>query len=256
MAPLDAILCVGENCTFPKKEGCRHHKNGGTVECEQVYYCACCQTRERDNMPPEPPGSRNFIVNPNGAHGTRGWNLQRMQWKVEQIEVPIDNNTTTNFVSSFQWCVMYQSVPLYRYVHNPSSVRIEASAKFMGRTDCPSVFRMELFATNAQGQTIRQISTETMNSPADFWEKATLILEPVAGLHEVTLCIAGKDSRCWRGDYGSKVCHCSVRVLGTEEELESILLGGRGMIIPSIFISFPFHFNCIYNLSCGRDSTT
>ena len=231
MAPLEAIPCLGESCKYPKREDCTHHQNGSSVECEQVYYCACCQTNVKDNMPPEQPGSRNFIINPNGAHGTRGWNLQRMQWKVEQTEVPIDNNTTTNFVSSFQWCVMYQSVPLHRYVRNPSSARIEASAKFMGRTDCPSVFRMELFATNAQGQTIRRISTETMNSPADFWEKATLVLEPVAGLHEVTLCIAGKDSRCWRGEYGSKVCHCSVRVLGSEEELESILLGGRGTII-------------------------
>lgn len=226
MHPLEAIPCAGESCTFPKNEGCEYHKNGESIDCEQVYSCACCQTSGRHNIQVEQPGSRNFILNPNGADGLLGWKLQHAPWKVEPIQIPIDRNTTTNFVSSYQWCVMHQTVPLHRYVHHPSTIRCEVSAMFMGRTDCPSVFRMEVIATDAQRRIVHRESTNTLQSPVDFWEKATVVLEHIEGLHEVTLCIAGKDSRFWQGNYGSKVCHCSVRVLGSEEELEGALIPG------------------------------
>ncbi|KAL7515248.1 hypothetical protein ACHAXN_012647 [Cyclotella atomus] len=224
VSSLEAIPCPGESCTYPKKEGCIRHKNGNSFDCEQVYYCICCQTKS--NALEEQPGSRNFVVNPSGANGLRGWNFQNMPWKVEQMGVQVDNSTTTNFVSTYQWCVMYQSVPIHTFVRDPTAVRVEASAKFMGRTDCPSVFRMEIIATDAQKRVLQRLRTDVLNSPVDFWEKATLILEPMVGLHEVTLCIAGKDSRFWHGNYGSKVCHCSVRILGTAEELESVLVQG------------------------------
>lgn len=105
-------------------------------------------------------------------------------------------------------------------------MRIEASAKFMGRTDCPSQFKMEVIATDSNERILRRISTATLDSPVDFWEKACLILEPLEGLHQVTLSVFGKDSRFWSGEYGSKVCHCSIRVLGTIEELEGVLIEG------------------------------
>ena len=225
-APLEAIPCPGENCEYPKKKECNRHRNGKSFDCEQVYYCLCCRANARNDCEEERPGSRNFIVNPNGANQFRGWVLQHMPWKVEPIQVPIDNNTTTNFVSSFQWCSMYQTVPLHRYVNDPSAVRIEASAKFMGRTDCPSVFRLEILATDVRQRILRRMNSGILNSPVDFWEKISLVLEPMEGLHEVTLCISGRDSRFWSGNYGSKVCHCSVRVLGTGEELESLLNEG------------------------------
>lgn len=225
--PLEAIPCQGTSCAYPKKERQDQHKNGKSLDCEQVYYCVCCQTKS--NAQAEQPGSRNFIVNQSGGDRLNGWrkvNQGYLSWQVEAMDVSIDSNTTTNFVSSHSWCVMCQTVPIHRYVHNPSTVRIEASAMFMGRTDCPSVFRMEAVASDSQKRVLQRVNTDTMNSPADFWEKATLFLEPMEGLHEVTLCIAGKDSRFWRGQYGSKVCHCSVRVLGTEEELAAVMVQG------------------------------
>ncbi|KAL3792446.1 hypothetical protein HJC23_001564 [Cyclotella cryptica] len=229
VSSLDAIPCTGESCLYPKLDGFDAHNNGESLDCEQVYYCACCLTDTTRNASlEESPGSRNLIVNPSGEQGTRGWTLNpgHCRWKVESMEVPIDSNTRTNFVSSYSWCIMYQTVPVHRFVRTPSQVRIEASAKFMGRTDCPSVFRMEVIATDAGRRILRRIQTDTLNSPVDFWEKACLILEPVEGLHQVTLSVSGKDSRFWRGDYGSKVCHCSIRVLGTEEELEGVLIQG------------------------------
>ncbi|KAL7518146.1 hypothetical protein ACHAWX_003002 [Stephanocyclus meneghinianus] len=226
VSSLDAIPCAGDCCIYPKLEGFDMHSNGESLDCEQVYFCACCATGTVSAQ--ELPGSRNLIVNPSGDQGTRGWTLLPGHCcsKVQPIHIPVDSDTPTNFVSSYEWCGMHQTVPLHRLVLRPSQVRIEALAKFMGRTDCPSVFKMEVIATDSNKRILRRISTDTLNSPVDFWEKACLILEPVEGLHQVTLCVFGKDSRFWSGEYGSKVCHCSIRVLGTEEELEGVLIQG------------------------------
>ena len=63
----------------------------------------------------------------------------------------------------------------------------------------------------------------------DFWENASLIIEPIVidGAYEVTMMVCGRDTRFWAGDFGSKVCHCSVRVLCEEHELEGILVGAE-----------------------------
>ena len=143
------------------------------------------------------------------------------------MEVPVDENTRSNFVSSFQWCIMLQKVPLHRYARNPSLARIEVSCKFMGRTDCPSMFRMEAVVTNSRGRILHRTGTSELAVPADFWEKVTLTIDPVEGAHEGTMVVYGKDARFWQGNFGSKVCHCSVRVLGTEEELRNVLVTGK-----------------------------
>jgi hypothetical protein len=150
------------------------------------------------------------------------------RWEVENSEVRADPNTQTNFVSGFTWAGMMQSVPLHQYVRDPSSVKIEVSAKFMGRTDCPSVFRMQAIVTDANRRTIHQVATSELQSPAGYWEKATLTIDPVHGAHEVIMIVFGKDQRFWAGNYGSKVCHCSVRVLCEEDEIDDIVLPGIG----------------------------
>jgi len=158
----------------------------------------------------------------------RGWQSAHGHglWRVENMEIPVDRSTTSNFVSSYMWCVMAQTIPLHQYVRHPSMARLEVSAKVMARTDCPSVFRMEAIVTDSQRRVIRREQTSQLDAPADFWEKITLTFDPVDGAHEVTMVVYGKDSRFWQGNFGSKVCHCSVRVLGTEEELRNNLLPG------------------------------
>lgn len=233
---LEGSRCKGgTNCPFPKPQGQTAHKNGSTRDCEQVYYCAWCDSSSMRRHALEATGSRNFIVNPNGEEGQRMWHpvgfrgqiLDR--WKVENSEVRADPNTHTNFVSGFTWAGMMQHVPLHQYVRDPSSVKIEVSAKFMGRTDCPSVFRMQAIVTDANGRTIHQVATSELQSPAGYWEKATLTIDPVNGAHEVMMVVLGKDQRFWAGNYGSKVCHCSVRVLCEEDEIEDIVLPGPGI---------------------------
>lgn len=233
-------------------EGCDTHSNGSTLECEQVYYCAMCDSSSSSGnnttlaAEEETPGSRNLIVNPSGEEGStisiRGWqHRSNGRWKVEPMDILVDDDGITrfNYVSNFQWCVMTQTIPLHRYIRTPSSsttnntaLRIEISAKYMGRTDCPSVFRMEVRVTNIRREVIYQSSTSTLPAPVDFWEKATLTIDVGVDVdadnndaaHEVIMIVYGKDSRFWEGNFGSKVCHCSVRVLGTEEELREIIL--------------------------------
>jgi hypothetical protein len=45
---------------------------------------------------------------------------------------------------------MTQSVSLHQWSFDPSEVRLEVSAKCMGRTDCPSVFRLEGIVLDGQ----------------------------------------------------------------------------------------------------------
>jgi len=83
---------------------------------------------------------------------------------------------------------------------------------------------MEAVVTNSRRGVIHRTSTPQLNAPAGYWEKAMLTIDPMGGAHEVTMILYGKDSRFWQGNFGSKVCHCSVRVLGTDEELREMLL--------------------------------
>jgi hypothetical protein len=181
--------------------------------------------RHGDNIILE-EGSRNFISNPSGEFGMRHWQQlnPQMSWGVEQSEISVDGMVRTNFVSSFQWCVMAQSVPLHRLVFDPSSVRIEVSAMYKARTDCPSVFRMEAILLDSRQREICRRSTAALVAPADFWERAPIVFEPTDGAHQVVIVVYGKDSRFWRGKFGSKVANCSVRILCAEDELEQVLI--------------------------------
>lgn len=230
---LEGIQCVGKSCPFPKAGGSEQHSNGPGLDCEQVYYCASCESSPSGHGFAERPGSANFIANPSGEEGTRFWQTARQsqqyshcRWSVENMEVRVDETTRTNFVSSYQLCTMYQKVPLHQLLRDSSRARLEVSAKFMARTDCPSVFKMEAIVSDSNGRMIHRAATSQLDAPADFWEKATIVIEPVRGAHEVIMVLHGKDSRFWQGNYGSKVCHCSVRVLGTAEELQDILRTG------------------------------
>ena len=221
-----AIPCRGSCCTFPKPQGQTSHSNGSSRDCEQLYYCACCESASAGIAERERPGSRNFIVNPSGAEGTRGWyrSRGRQMWQVENSDVRVDPRTRTNFVSSYNWASMMQAVPLHQYVRNPSSLQIEVSSKFMGRTDCPALFRMEAVVLSVDRRVLHRVSTPVFTAPAGVWEKATLTIDPVNGAHEVIMIVNGKDQRFWAGNFGSKVCHCSIRVLCGQDEIGDILI--------------------------------
>lgn len=233
--PLEAIPCPGgEKCQHPKPDGQTHHDNGPGPNCEQVYQCVSCVTGGRDPNQPlaflEQPGSHNFIVNQSGEDGLLGWvpisigGRRPRMWSVEESSDPVRAGTTTNFVSSCTWCSMGQVVPLSALVREPSAVRIEVSAKYMGRTDCPSVFQLVALARDASSRILFRADTGILSSPADAWERASLVLEPQQGIHDVVLIVLGKDSNFWAGNYGSKVAECSVRVLCPVEDLRLVLL--------------------------------
>lgn len=231
--PLEAIPCVGgDQCKYPMQQGSDRHLNGPSPTCEQVYACVMCHSAPDRAASHVESGSRNFIVNPSGELGLQAWQqLGQAPWIVETSEIPVSETVTTNFVSSFAWCIMGQRVPLHRFVNDASSVRIEVSAKFMGRTDCPSVFLLEAIVFDAQRRVLHSISTPELDAPADFWEKTSLVIEPTPGAHEVAICIRGKDRRFWRGNFGAKVAECSLRILCSEENLEHVLRHGEAALL-------------------------
>jgi F-box associated region/RING-like zinc finger len=237
-AALEPIPCPGgDACPYPKKHNQTQHANGSSADCEQVYGCAICQSSPSNNTEHafvEPPGSRNLLQNGCGQHGlvgtisSIGWfhfnNSRPARWQVEQSDTPLRDGVSTNFVSSFQWCVMAQSVSLRQFVRNPAQATIEVSAKYMARTDCASVFRLEALLLDQNRRVLQRLHTNILNAPPDFWERASLTLVPTAGAHEVVIVIHGKDVPFWRGNFGSKVTDCQVRILGSPEELERQLI--------------------------------
>ena len=229
---LEAQPCPGgEACPHPMPAGQDRHSNGPGVENEQVYCCAWCDSDPTTTTTGagREPGSRNFITNSSGQEGMRGWRQlnPRMAWEVERdannAVVVDDSIVTTCFVSSYDWCVMAQQVPLHQYVADPASVRIEVAAQYTGRTDCPSVFRMEAVLLDVYNREIGRKGTDVLDAPQDAWERTSVVVEPTAGLHSVVMIVYGKDRPFWQGRYGSKVADCCVRVLCSEEELPHVL---------------------------------
>ena len=228
---LEPMACPGgSRCPFPKLHGQDRHQNGPSSSCEQVYQCVWCQSSPSRRPVSEqiPEGSTNLIINPHGREGLVGWQQlnPNMAWRVETSEIPVSSDITTNFVSSFVWCRMAQVVPLHRVVTDPSRVRLEVSARYMARTDCPSVFYLEAILIDSQQRRVHSMATPMLDAPQDYWERATLILEPSPGAHSLVMIVTGKDSRFWQGTFGSKVTDCSVRVLGSPEELQQIMREG------------------------------
>mmetsp|Transcript_320 Transcript_320/g.771 ORF Transcript_320/g.771 Transcript_320/m.771 type:complete len:654 (-) Transcript_320:84-2045(-) len=268
--PLQPVPCPGvDQCGFPKPhptnggtdgdsdDDCRH-KNGSIIECEQVYYCVLCDSAGRRHYWSSHhddfnirPGSPNLVRNPSGAEGLEGWQQTpragvASMWKVEQSELPLNEGTTTNFVSSFQPCIMSQVIDLDEIlnVEVPTSVQIEFASRYTGRSDCPSIFAMQAVVLadqndsqpNRQPVILHRQSTPTLQSPpGDYWERTVLDLDiqyrnPDTNIESTQLrprflkiFVMGKDTRFWQGRFGSKVADVSVRIIGSPENLESIL---------------------------------
>jgi hypothetical protein len=184
-------------------------------------------------------------VNPSGERGLRGWiqHSRHISWQVEPIEIPLPagdaaaatvTTTTTNFVSSFQWCVQSQAVPVEEVLREPA--RVEARCRYTGRSDCPSVLRMEVLVVgrrggsgnrNAGAPVLQRVALPELETSPDCWETARIelpdLVDPAAA-EAIVLVVAGKDQRFWAGNFGSKVADCTVRVLGDEAELDRVLV--------------------------------
>ena len=247
---ISPIPCPGPgSCPYPlPSDGpSNHHQNGPTIASEQVYGCAWCQSRTSDHdrrlSHQRRPGSHNLLQNPSGADQLQGW-VQlnpRMSWKVEPLHAPLDtflstSNATTNYVSSYFPCIMQQTIDLEQILSSRSAqtadapdqdLTFEVSALYMGRTDCPSVFRLHCTIIEAAAQPqdrviLAQKSTAVLEAPPDYWEKVELELPPVPASRAryVVVTVCGQDQRFWQGDFGSKVCDIQVRLLGTDDDLQ------------------------------------
>lgn len=108
---------------------------------------------------------------------------------------------------------MAQCVDLNHFVVNPGSSLIEVSARYLARTDCPSVFQLSAALYNERYERLDWFESPIQDAPADFWERLRHTFSPQPGARYVVIAIKGKDSNFWAGRFGSKVADCSVRVL-------------------------------------------
>jgi hypothetical protein len=170
---------------------------------------------------------------------------------------PLRPPIATNFVSSFLDCAMAQTVDLGKVLklgnNHPANasnnnnnntiprvIRIEVSARYTGRTDCPSVFGLQAILSESESSALRaarnqprRLSSGTLEAPPGvYWERTSLEfqLDPTEWTAPVvTVIVLGKDRRFWRGAFGSKVADITLRVVGaTAEELDALLVHPRG----------------------------
>jgi len=270
---IKAIPCPGNSCCHPKPT--EFHSNGPSPDCEQVYSCALCESIGNSDGGMHDPhaiaaGSRNFIVNPNGEEGLNGWErVSRARvWSVERhseqrdipplVQTPVMGfqdrpPITTNFVSNFQDCVMQQIVDLKAVLrlgtpnqNIPRTVRIEVSARYTGRTDCPSVFALQAALyegqpgpSSSQRPRItppqRKFTGALDAPPGVYWERASheFELDTTGNTWRrpmISVVVMGKDKRFWAGNFGSKVADITVRVVGLNaEEMEALVKPRNGM---------------------------
>ena len=158
--------------------------------------------------------SGNLLVNPCGKENFKGWHRLNYNnsWKVETSSHPLDKTVTTNFVSTYYWCSMEQTVNLCLVDPAP----VEVSARFMAHDKVPSSFRLQAKLLDARGKTLQKLSTRILVAPHKFWGRAALVFESVVGANAVKLTLHGKDGVLMPGYYGSKVTNCCVRILGVE----------------------------------------
>lgn len=211
---LAAIPCQGApECELGGLQPGERHKNGIRLDCELLLSCTICDTGG-DNVEREvAAGSGNFLRNSSGDENTAGWtNFGSLPWRVERP--PMESiGPAANFVSGYVWCCMVQVVDLARFVLSPAEREVEVSARYMGRTDCPSVFRMVCTVFDERGQNLEEWDSGILNAPPDGWELLRHVFGPSAGRRFISVAVYGKDTRFWHGDYGSKVANISLRLL-------------------------------------------
>eukprot|EP00171_Calliarthron_tuberculosum_P019875 IDg19875t1 len=165
---IPALPCVGHpGCTLPMRATQDHHENGTSHSCEQVVRCTLCASdplgvglRETDaNTSP------NLIFNGDASHMSRGWTARHPDsvWNIEQSEV-LFRNGTKNFVCSYHWASMAQVVDLRSFLAHPALARLQVSARFMARTDCPSVFTLAAALYDANSRKIERMTTGVLNA--------------------------------------------------------------------------------------------
>lgn len=209
---LEGEECLGAGrCVLGGLSEGERHRNGGGVNCELLLGCAVCDS-EGGGLGREERGSANLVRNGSGEENMEGWvALSYKRWKVERSELPL--RAGVNFVSGHDWCKMAQVVDLERFVQRPGEAFVEVGARYMARTDCPSVFRMEAWLFDESGAKVGWWNSGVLDAPPDGWERARFVFAPVAGARFVLVIVCGKDSRFWAGEYGAKVAEVSVRIL-------------------------------------------
>lgn len=218
------IPCRGLQCHHPKPPNSPVHSNGRTYQSEQVYSCAWCQSTDHTQ---EPPGSYNLLHNSSGQHRLQGWKQlnRRMSWVVETSEIPVNATTKTNFVSSYEPCIMEQTLDLSKVFHTlPVDRVLEVSARYMRRSDCRAKFSLKAVLLDGQQRVINQKSTPAIEPPPDYWERAELLFSTTSNTRYLSVIVMGQDAQYWRGNYGSKVTEISVRLLGVPDEIEPFLI--------------------------------
>lgn len=228
LARLTGQECLGAGrCALGGLAPGERHLNGIGVECELLLGCMVCESGG-GGLGREERGSPNMVRNASGEEGLQGWvRLSRMSWQVERSELPL--RAGVNFVSGYAWCVMAQVVDLGRFVRDPGQALVEVSARYMARSDCPSVFQMKVDLLDGRGTEVAGWDSEVQHAPPGGWEKVRYVFEPTERARLAVVVISGRDERFWAGEYGAKVAEISVRVLfdaTVEGNGESVLRGG------------------------------
>lgn len=234
---LPPILCPGRPaCELSMRTTQDRHENGVSHNCEQVLRCTLCSSDPlgvglRES---EANTSPNMLYNGDASHGTEGWTKHPYndRWRIELSDVRFRADEH-NFVSSYTWASMSQAVDLHRFLLRPEHARLQVSARFMARTDCPSIFVLKAALYDSNFEELESMTSEELSAPADFWEPVSHVFEPRERARFVLVGVSGKDSKGWAGEYGSKVTDVAVRVLFNGSTASDTVIMAPGVSSPT-----------------------
>jgi hypothetical protein len=167
------------------------------------------------------PISKNLVKNCCGEKGFEGWNITRNggnNWQVENILT--QKHRKTCFVSSFSWCEMMYVVkfedfhPIAKTLFFENKAVIKLGCYVARRWDCTAEgkFRAEIINQTGEKFFDQVVEVKAPDLPNDNTPdhshykllNLTYAHEPDKIPSEIIITIAGKDSRFWRGHFGTR----------------------------------------------------
>lgn len=243
------VKCLGrDNCEIPfVSHSETYHKNGPSIECEQVLYCIkctsmLCETDNNGNKQRKRKRSTNLIYNSNGVLGMNGWMSKtdfemsvllakcKSEKVIKKTKVKIarrksgpdvwiteKSNGHANFVASYEWACMAQCIDL-NSVHGDreSVLGIEVDCLYGGRKECKAVFKVDVVVYDEVLNEVGRICGNELVTGVKQWDNWSCLLDDGDMVRKgrfVVVAVYGKDCKYWAGRFGAKVRDVSVRLV-------------------------------------------
>ncbi|TKR81055.1 hypothetical protein L596_014994 [Steinernema carpocapsae] len=177
--------------------------------------------------------NRNLIDNHSGQHGFKDWKIVNRGYsdkmKVEHPPVSCEPNPTLEteycFVTSFRLSektiiIDFMELGVSAEILDHYRPHIRVSEWCSHRSDCAAEYSLDAWLLDEDSDEMPDSSDTHVNYHRNMrqwddleWEKAEHVFTKYPqGVRKVKLVSSGQDSQFWKGHYGSKMAHASVKL--------------------------------------------